>query len=135
MYSKLAGVKRSERRQMLNAGAVSDSEPLLRKQGLLGGGLYVEYRTDDARLTIEVMKEAVKRGAQAVNYVKAKGFLKENGKITGIEAVDQIDGQAYMLKASKVINASGPWVDGLRELDGSRQGENAADDQRHSFGL
>ncbi|MFX3647093.1 MAG: glycerol-3-phosphate dehydrogenase/oxidase [Paenibacillus sp.] len=123
VYDRLAGVKRSERRQMLNAGAVSDREPLLRKQGLLGGGLYVEYRTDDARLTIEVMKEAVKRGAQSVNYVKAKGFLKENGKITGIQAVDQIDGQTYTLKASKVINASGPWVDGLRELDGSRQGK------------
>ncbi|WP_340399772.1 FAD-dependent oxidoreductase [Paenibacillus sp. FSL H8-0079] len=123
VYDRLAGVKRSERRQMLNAGAVSDSEPLLRKQGLLGGGLYVEYRTDDARLTIEVMKEAVKRGAQAVNYVKATGFLKENGKITGIEAMDQIGGQTYTLKASKVINASGPWVDGLRGLDGSRQGK------------
>ncbi|MGN7414912.1 glycerol-3-phosphate dehydrogenase/oxidase [Paenibacillus sp. SAF-068] len=123
VYDRLAGVKRSERRQMLNAGAVSDSEPLLRKQGLLGGGLYVEYRTDDARLTIEVMKEAVKHGALAVNYVKANGFLKENGKITGIQVMDQIDGLNYTLKASKVINASGPWVDSLRELDGSRQGK------------
>ncbi|WP_440120063.1 glycerol-3-phosphate dehydrogenase/oxidase [Paenibacillus sp. QZ-Y1] len=123
VYDRLAGVKRSERRQMLNAGAVSNSEPLLRKKGLLGGGLYVEYRTDDARLTIEVMKEAVKRGAQAVNYVKAHGFLKENGRITGIQAVDQISGDTYTLRASKVINASGPWVDELREVDGSRQGK------------
>ncbi|WP_413374146.1 glycerol-3-phosphate dehydrogenase/oxidase [Paenibacillus taichungensis] len=123
VYDRLAGVKRSERRQMLNAGAVSDSEPLLRKDGLLGGGRYVEYRTDDARLTIEVMKEAVQRGAQAVNYVKAAEFLKENGVITGIQAVDQISGQSYDLRATKVINASGPWVDELRKIDGSRQGK------------
>lgn len=123
VYDRLAGVKRSERRQMLNAGAVSDSEPLLRKDGLLGGGRYVEYRTDDARLTIEVMKEAVQRGAQAVNYVKAAAFLKENGVITGIQAVDQISGQSYDLQATKVINASGPWVDELRKIDGSRQGK------------
>ncbi|SHN68568.1 glycerol-3-phosphate dehydrogenase [Paenibacillus sp. ov031] len=123
VYDRLAGVKRSERRQMLNAGAVSDSEPLLRKEGLLGGGRYVEYRTDDARLTIEVMKEAVRRGAQAVNYVKAAAFLKENGVITGIQAVDQISGQSYDLRATKVINASGPWVDELRKIDGSRQGK------------
>lgn len=123
VYDRLAGVKRSERRTMLNAGAVSDSEPLLRRDGLLGGGLYVEYRTDDARLTIEVMKEAVKRGAQAVNYVKADGFVKENGKIIGIQATDQITGERVQLRASKVINASGPWVDELRKVDGSRQGK------------
>ncbi|MDN4601219.1 FAD-dependent oxidoreductase [Paenibacillus sp. F6_3S_P_1C] len=123
VYDRLAGVKRSERRQMLNAGAVLDNEPLLRKDGLLGGGRYVEYRTDDARLTIEVMKEAVRCGVQAVNYVKAAAFLKENGLVTGIQAVDQISGQSYDLRATKVINASGPWVDELRKIDGSRQGK------------
>ncbi|MHA7579145.1 glycerol-3-phosphate dehydrogenase/oxidase [Paenibacillus vandeheii] len=123
VYDWLAGVKRSERRQMLNARAVLDNEPLLRKDGLLGGGRYVEYRTDDARLTIEVMKEAVRRGVQAVNYVKAAAFLKENGVVTGIQAVDQISGQSYDLRATKVINASGPWVDELRKIDGSRQGK------------
>ncbi|MDN8591136.1 FAD-dependent oxidoreductase [Paenibacillus sp. 11B] len=123
VYDWLAGVKRSERRKMLNAGAVLDNEPLLRKDGLLGGGRYVEYRTDDARLTIEVMKEAVRRGVQAVNYVKAAAFLKENGVVTGIQAVDQISGQSYDLRATKVINSSGPWVDELRKIDGSRQGK------------
>lgn len=123
VYDWLAGVKRSERRKMLNAGAVLDNEPLLRKDGLLGGGRYVEYRTDDARLTIEVMKEAVWRGVQAVNYVKAAAFLKENGLVTGIQAVDQISDQSYDLRATKVINASGPWVDELRKIDGSRQGK------------
>lgn len=123
VYDRLAGVKYSERRRMLNARAVSDMEPLLRRQELLGGGLYVEYRTDDARLTIEVMKEAVSRGAQAINYVKADGFIKKDGKVVGIQATDQLDGRTYMLHADKVINASGPWVDHLRELDGSRQGK------------
>ncbi|WP_145407129.1 glycerol-3-phosphate dehydrogenase/oxidase [Paenibacillus xylanexedens] len=123
VYDRLAGVKYSERRKMLNAGATADMEPLLRTEGLLGSGLYVEYRTDDARLTIEVMKEAVRFGAQAVNYVKADGFIKENGQIIGIQATDQIHGQTYQLRASKVINASGPWVDELRKAEGSREGK------------
>ncbi|MCG7378366.1 glycerol-3-phosphate dehydrogenase/oxidase [Paenibacillus sp. ACRSA] len=123
VYDRLAGVKYSERRKMLNAGATADIEPLLRKEGLLGSGLYVEYRTDDARLTIEVMKEAVRYGAQAVNYVKADGFMKENGQIIGIQATDQIHGHSYQFRASKVINASGPWVDELRKADGSREGK------------
>src|SRR5690606_9935646 len=68
VYDFLAGVKRGERRKMLNATAALTKEPLLKTEGLKGGGYYVEYRTDDARLTIEVMKEAVKRGADALNY-------------------------------------------------------------------
>ena len=48
-----------------------EKEPLLKSKGLLGGGYYVEYRTDDARLTIEVMKKAMEKGAVCLNYAKA----------------------------------------------------------------
>ncbi len=64
VYDYLAGVKRSERRTMLNAEETAQREPLVKREGLKGSGVYVEYRTDDARLTIEVLKEAVHRGAR-----------------------------------------------------------------------
>ena len=48
--------------------------PNLRNQGLLGGGYYVEYRTDDARLTIEVVKAATSIGAICVNYIEVKSL-------------------------------------------------------------
>lgn len=38
---------------MLTSEQALTKEPLLKKDGLKGGGYYVEYRTDDARLTIE----------------------------------------------------------------------------------
>src|SRR3712207_3708012 len=71
VYDLLAGVKRSERRKMLSAEAALQKEPLLRRDILEGGAYYFEYRTDDARLTIEIIKEAVERGTQAINYLKA----------------------------------------------------------------
>ena len=37
----------------------------------------MEYRTDDARLTIEVMKKAVELGAMAVNYAKVEELAYE----------------------------------------------------------
>jgi glycerol-3-phosphate dehydrogenase len=70
VYDFLAGVKKAERRSMLSIEQTIEKEPLIKREGLKGGGLYVEYRTDDARLTIEVLKEAVARGAKAVNYTK-----------------------------------------------------------------
>lgn len=42
---------------MLKPAEVLDREPLVKKDELRGGGYYVEYKTDDARLTIEVLKK------------------------------------------------------------------------------
>lgn len=123
VYDFLAGVKRSERRRMLPRQETLAREPLLKQEGLVGGGYYVEYRTDDARLTIEVMKEAVRYGAKAINYMKVESFLYENNKVAGVRVVDQLDGSAYEFQAKKVINASGPWVDELRDKDGSKTGK------------
>ncbi|OXS78630.1 glycerol-3-phosphate dehydrogenase/oxidase [Domibacillus enclensis] len=123
VYDFLAGVKRSERRKMFSAEQTLQKEPLIKKDGLKGGGYYVEYRTDDARLTLEVMKKAVEKGALCLNYVKADGFTYDNGKVTGIQAVDQLTKESMTISATKVINASGPWVDEVRKKDGSENGK------------
>ncbi|MBU8908818.1 glycerol-3-phosphate dehydrogenase/oxidase [Desertibacillus haloalkaliphilus] len=123
VYDFLAGVKKDERRKMLNKAATLEKEPLIRKDKLKGGGIYVEYRTDDARLTLEVMKEAVQRGATAVNYAKADDFIYENAKVVGVNVTDQLTGKTYTIYAKKIVNAAGPWVDTLREKDQSKKGK------------
>lgn len=123
IYDYLANVKRSERRKMLSANETLAKEPLLKKDGLKGGGYYVEYRTDDARLTIEVMKEAVKFGADAINYAKVVSFIYDKGKVVGVKVEDQLTKNIYQIYAKKVINAAGPWVDSLREKDNSKKGK------------
>ncbi|WP_223595152.1 glycerol-3-phosphate dehydrogenase/oxidase [Neobacillus bataviensis] len=123
IYDFLAGVKKSERRTMLSKEETLAKEPLVKKDGLLGAGYYVEYRTDDARLTIEVMKAAVEKGAIALNYTKAKKLIYENGRVVGILAEDQLTGENYEVRAKKIVNAAGPWVDTIRELDKSKKGK------------
>lgn len=123
VYDFLAGVKRSEQRKMLNSNDTLSREPLLRKEGLKGSGVYVEYRTDDARLTLEVIKEAVNRGVLAVNYTKAENFIYENGKLVGVQINDQLSGEKKKIYAKKIVNAAGPWVDSLREKDQSKKGK------------
>lgn len=123
VYDFLAGVRKKERRRMLSVQETLSKLPHLKKEGLKGAGYYVEYRTDDARLTIEVLKQAVYYGARAVNYTKADKFIYTNNQIIGVEAVDQLTGQMYAIYAKKVINATGPWVDTLREKDQSKEGQ------------
>src|SRR5699024_10277768 len=99
-------------------------EPLIKREGLKGAGYYVEYKTDDARLTIEVIKKAVEKGARALNYAKATDFMYDSsGQVKGVIVTDRITGETYKMYAKKVINATGPWVDELRHVDGSRQGK------------
>ncbi|ADC50293.1 aerobic glycerol-3-phosphate dehydrogenase [Alkalihalophilus pseudofirmus OF4] len=123
VYDRLADVRKDERRHMLNKKTTLQREPLLRKDKLKGGGLYVEYRTDDARLTLEILKEAVRRGTVAVNYMKVESFLYENGKAVGVVMVDQFTGEAHKVFAKVIVNAAGPWVDTLREQDRSKSGK------------
>ncbi|PEY19337.1 glycerol-3-phosphate dehydrogenase [Bacillus anthracis] len=123
VYDFLAGVKRSERRKMFSREETLKKEPLVKQEGLKGGGYYVEYRTDDARLTIEVMKEAIEHGAKAVNYAKVDGFLYKDGKVCGVRVIDLLDGEVYEVYGKKIVNAAGPWVDTLREKDNSKKGK------------
>ena len=123
IYDRLAKVKPSERRKMLTKEEALAIEPLLDRDRIQGAGYYVEYRTDDARLTIEILKEAVERGAQAMNYVKAEQLLYDHGRVSGAQVTDQLTGETFSIQAKAVVNATGPWVDHLREQDHSKQGK------------
>jgi glycerol-3-phosphate dehydrogenase len=123
VYDFLAGVKKNERRMMLNAAETLRREPLLKKQGLKGGGVYVEYRTDDARLTIDVLKKAVELGAVGLNYSRVEALCYENGKVSGAVIRDVLNGENYTIRAREVVNAAGPWVDSIREKDHSKKGK------------
>lgn len=114
VYDWLAGVKKEERRAMLTAEETIEMEPLVKRQGLLGGGHYVEYRTDDARLTIEIVKKAVQKGALCLNYARAEKFLYDNGKVIGVVAQDIHQGGTFPIHAKHTVNATGPWVDDVR---------------------
>ena len=119
VYDKLAGVKSDEAFDMLSEKETIEAEPLLKKEGLKGGALYTEYRTDDARLTIETLKTAVSKGAICVNYTEATELIYENKKLKSVNVTDSLTGKSYTINAQVVVNAAGPWVDSLREKDHS----------------
>lgn len=123
VYDFLAGVKKTERRKMLNKKQALECEPLLKSKGLKGAGYYVEYKTDDARLTIEVLKKAVEKKAIAMNYTEVTEFIYRNRTVAGVRVEDRLDGGTYEVYARKIVNATGPWVDSLREKDRSKHGK------------
>ena len=126
VYDLLAGVNGPDRRRMLSKAETLQQEPLLQARAdiLAGGGYYAEYRTDDARLTIENIKTAMGYGALCLNYAEVEGLrYNEEGKAAGVKCKNTLDGSTFEVRGSYIVSAAGPWVDTLRETDRSLQGK------------
>lgn len=123
VYDILAQVTGEDKRQMLEKKEALKLEPLLPKKILKGAGYYAEYRTDDARLTIENIKTSLQFGAIALNYATVTDFLYTDEKVTGVVVTDEITGNSFNINAKYVISAAGPWVDDLRTVNNSKKGK------------
>ncbi len=123
VYDILAGVSGDDRRKMLTKKKTLALEPLINDKVLKGSGFYAEYRTDDARLTIEIIKTAAQHGATSLNYIKAVEFGYENGEIVSVECMDVLTQERFTLRPNTVVAAGGAWVDQLRKKDNSLKGK------------
>lgn len=124
LYDKLAGVRKKEHRRMLGVEETLSAEPLLTRENLNGGVCYYEYRTDDARLTIEVLKEGAERGGLALNYCMLRSFVYDGSVITGAVVEDLAGGNTFNIAAKSIVNAAGPWVDDVMKLDDGKKAGN-----------
>ena len=123
VYDILAQVSGDDKRQMLEKKEAMKLEPLLPKKILNGAGYYAEYRTDDARLTIENIKTSLQFGTLALNYARVDDFVYEEGRVAGVEVRDTISDESFSIKSKYVISAAGPWVDELRSTNNSKKGK------------
>jgi glycerol-3-phosphate dehydrogenase len=123
VYDILAQVSGDDKRRMLEKKEALKLEPLLPKKILKGAGYYAEYRTDDARLTIENIKTSLLFGAQALNYAKVNDFIYSDEKVAGVKVTDEVSGKEFNINSKYVISAAGPWVDELRSTNNSKKGK------------
>ncbi len=96
--------------------------PQLSPDGLEGGFRYFDAQTDDARLVMRVIREAVRDGGTALNYARAESLLKtKDGQVRGVALRDLAPGRNDRVAeahAPVVINATGAWADNMRERVG-----------------
>ena len=88
--------------------------PRLNVQDLAGAFHYFDAQTDDARLVLRVLREAVAAGGTAVNYVSAIDLVREEGQVVGVKLQDRETEQVAVVRSKIVINATGAWADDLR---------------------
>ncbi|MDP2311852.1 MAG: glycerol-3-phosphate dehydrogenase/oxidase [Pseudomonadota bacterium] len=119
VYEGLALFRSPKRHKTLSAAEVAEEVPLLRRAGLHGGPLYWDCMTDDARLTLETVLDARQAGAAVLTYGRVTELLRGEGRrIQGVKVADVLDRsgtpRTVEIRASAVINATGPWSDRIR---------------------
>ena len=79
IYDKLAGIKSHS---YLSAKQLQQRVPGIDKNRLKGASYYTDAVTDDARLVLRLLHEALKDGGYASNYVTVDDLLyNENGQV------------------------------------------------------
>jgi len=86
---------------------------------LEAGRRFSVFSFDDAqcefpeRLVAEWLVEAVKAGAVARNHTQVLAVEIRNGRAAGVLLRDQFSGKEERVEATWIINATGPWADGV----------------------
>jgi glycerol-3-phosphate dehydrogenase len=122
MYDALAGSRGLGPTQLMGRAKTQQCLPTVRAEGLQGGVKYWDGQFDDARLAVTLARTAAQQGALLLNYCAVESLRHEAGRVTGLHCVDRETNQRYTVQAACVINATGVWVDALRQQDGEALG-------------
>jgi glycerol-3-phosphate dehydrogenase len=122
IYDRMAGQKA---RHYFDREEFAALAPNVAADGLQGGMVYSDAKTDDARLVLRVLQEARRHRGVAVNYMAVESLLREgdeaapgaaasDGQVRGVRLRDGLEGAQHEVRARLVISATGAWADRLR---------------------
>jgi len=117
LYDALAGQANLGASRFLSPAKTLERLPMLRTNGLIGGMLYYDGQFDDARLNLSIALTATEYGATINNHVAVTDLIKEHGRIAGAMVRGAYEEGEWEIRATSVINATGPFSDQIRKLD------------------
>jgi glycerol-3-phosphate dehydrogenase len=117
LYDLLALFRNVKPHRMLGKRALLEAEPMLRERGLQGGALFYDAQCDDARLVLATARSAIHHGALVANYTAVLGLERTAGRVVGAQVEDSLGGGRGVIRASVVVNATGPWSDRIRLME------------------
>lgn len=118
VYDLLAGKYGFGPSKVLSREETIEALPTIETEGLRGGVRYYDGQFDDARLAITLAHTAWEQGATLLNYCRVVDLVKdEEGWVRGARILEQESETELDVRARVVINATGPWTDGLRLMD------------------
>ena len=92
-----------------------EENPYLKTHQLLGATQFSDAVTDDSRLVMRVLNEAQQLGAWLLNYVGVETLIRVDQQVKGVRLRNYLTDERCEVQAKVVINATGVWVDELRQ--------------------
>jgi glycerol-3-phosphate dehydrogenase len=117
VYDGLSAFRNIARHRSWGHRTTLRHEPQLRAEGLRGAMHYYDCWTDDARLTLETIQAAIAEGAIACNHLGVTELVRDGGRLCGARVIDRVTGASFTIAARQLVNATGPWLDRVRQLD------------------
>ncbi|MEZ0277175.1 MAG: glycerol-3-phosphate dehydrogenase/oxidase, partial [Roseimicrobium sp.] len=117
LYQMLSGKYGFGPSQLISREETVRRLPNVNPEGLSRGVIYYDGQFDDSRLLINMVTTAIEQGATLLNYARVVGLTK--GADDTIESVTWQDvegGETFTSHARVIINATGPFTDGVRRL-------------------
>lgn len=105
--------------QFHSAEAVADRYPFLSQHKLVGASEFADAVTDDSRLVLRVLHEARGDGAAVLNYVSVLSS-QEGDDCVSVSLRNEVTGEVVEASATALVNATGVWVNELREQRGEQ---------------
>ncbi len=118
IYEWLGQVEESDIHRNLGGHELAEREPLLDTAKYPRACVYREYLTDDARLVMANIRAGVRAGGLALNRMQVTGVIKDNSRVTAVRACCGVTGEEIIVQGRAVVNAAGPWVESICDLDG-----------------
>jgi glycerol-3-phosphate dehydrogenase len=118
LYDLLSLFRNVERHHRMSARKVLQREPRLNAEKLRGGLRYYDAATNDTRLTLANVLDARRLGAVVANYVAFTGAQPPSDGLRVSRAEDALTGAHLEIRARVTVNATGPWSDAVRQLQG-----------------
>lgn len=118
LYDIMAGRRNIKWHRHIRRDKVIKLAPALVTKDLKEGFTYYDAQTNDARLTMALIRTAAQYGATITNYAEAVSFLEDHGKVIGATVRDRLSGQEAVVHARHVVNATGVYAEQVEELTG-----------------
>ena len=116
-YDALAGSQGLGGTEWLSTRRTLELLPGVQPRGLWGGVRYWDGQFDDARLALLLARTALSRGALVLNHCAVTALVREHEQVRGLQVRDQETGLTTEVRARCVVNATGVWVDAVRDMD------------------
>merc|ERR1712136_164047 len=122
-YDWVSGTQCLKSSYVLSRESALEKFPMLKKDKLKAAIVYYDGQHNDARMNLNIGLTAARQGACIANHTEVLELIKEKDPKTGVQKLvgakmrDNIDGKEFTVRAKCIINATGPFTDGIRVMD------------------